>query len=82
LPPGAYHPDSCIILDTAFNILAQNGDHATATLSATKNVVGRNLFEAFPDNPYDSGSMRGRRTLIPAECSENAQDGRHADRPL
>ncbi|MES2294069.1 MAG: hypothetical protein V4527_12280 [Pseudomonadota bacterium] len=49
-------PGMCLILDTAFNILAQNEDHAKATLSVAKNVVGRNLFEAFPDNPYHSGA--------------------------
>jgi hypothetical protein len=49
-------PGMCLILDTAFNILAQNEDHAKATLSIAKNVVGRNLFEAFPDNPYDSNA--------------------------
>ena len=49
-------PGMCLILDAAFNILAQNDDHAKATLSVAKNVVGRNLFEAFPDNPYDSGA--------------------------
>ena len=49
-------PGMCLILDAAFNILAQNDDHARATLSVAKNVVGRNLFEAFPDNPYDSGA--------------------------
>jgi PAS domain-containing protein len=49
-------PGMCLILDTAFNVLAQNEDHAKATLSVAKNVVGRNLFEAFPDNPYDSGA--------------------------
>lgn len=49
-------PGMCLILDAAFNILAQNDDHARATLSVAKNVVGRNLFEAFPDNPYDSNA--------------------------
>ena len=49
-------PGMCLILDTAFNILAQNEDHARATLSIAKNVVGRNLFEAFPDNPNDSAA--------------------------
>jgi PAS domain-containing protein len=49
-------PGMCLILDAAFNILAQNDDHAKATLSVAKNVVGRNLFEAFPDNPYDSNA--------------------------
>ena len=49
-------PGMCLILDAAFNILAQNDDHARATLSIAKNVVGRNLFDAFPDNPYDSNA--------------------------
>ena len=49
-------PGMCLILDAAFNILAQNDDHARATLSIAKNVVGRNLFDAFPDNPYDSSA--------------------------
>lgn len=49
-------PGMCLILDAAFNILAQNDDHAQATLSIAKNVVGRNLFDAFPDNPYDSNA--------------------------
>ena len=49
-------PGMCLILDAAFNILAQNDDHAKATLSIAKNVVGRNLFDAFPDNPYDSNA--------------------------
>jgi PAS domain-containing protein len=49
-------PGMCLVLDTAFNILAQNAEHARTTLSVAKNVVGRNLFEAFPDNPYDSNA--------------------------
>ena len=49
-------PGMCLVLDTAFNILAQNQEHARATLSIAKDVVGRNLFEAFPDNPHDSGA--------------------------
>ena len=49
-------PGMCLVLDAAFNILAQNDDHARATLSIAKNVVGRYLFEAFPDNPNDSNA--------------------------
>ena len=49
-------PGMCLILDPAFNILAQNDDHARATLSIARNVVGRHLFDAFPDNPYDSNA--------------------------
>jgi len=60
-------PGMCLILDTAFNILAQNEDHAKATLSVGKNVVGRNLFDAFPDNPYDgnaNGVASVRQSLL------------------
>ncbi|MEP6829941.1 MAG: PAS domain-containing protein [Rhizomicrobium sp.] len=49
-------PGLCLVVDTAFNILAQNEEHARASMSADKNVVGRYLFDAFPDNPYDSGA--------------------------
>jgi PAS domain-containing protein len=49
-------PGMCLVLDPAFTIIAQNEDHARATLSLAKDVVGRNLFEAFPDNPGDSGA--------------------------
>jgi PAS domain-containing protein len=49
-------PGMCLILDTAFNIVAQNVDHANATLTTGADVVGRYLFEVFPDNPNDSNA--------------------------
>jgi PAS domain-containing protein len=49
-------PGMCLILDPSFTIIAQNQDHAQATLSYAKDVVGKNLFAAFPDNPGDSGA--------------------------
>ena len=49
-------PGMCLILDPSFTIIAQNEEHARATLSIAKNVVGQNLFAAFPDNPGDSGA--------------------------
>ena len=49
-------PGMCLILDTSFRILAQNEEHAQATLTTTKQVLGRELFEIFPDNPGDSGA--------------------------
>ena len=42
-------PGMCLILDTSFNIVAQNEEHARATLTTNKKVVGRWLFEVFPD---------------------------------
>ncbi len=49
-------PGMCLVLDTGFTIIAQNAEHARATLSVAKNVVGQNLFAAFPDNPDHSGA--------------------------
>lgn len=51
-------PGMCVILDASFNIVAQNEDHAKATLTAGMNIVGRWLFEVFPDNP-DNKSANG-----------------------
>jgi PAS domain-containing protein len=49
-------PGMCLILDPDFTILAQNDEHAVATLSTAKNVIGQNLFAIFPDNPDQSGA--------------------------
>ena len=49
-------PGMCLVLDPAFRIVAQNIDHARMTLSAELDVVGKGLFEAFPDNHNDSNA--------------------------
>ena len=49
-------PGMCLVLDPAFTILAQNAEHARATLSEGKNIVGQNLFAVFPDNPNNSAA--------------------------
>ena len=49
-------PGLCLVLDPAFTIMAQNFEHAMVTLSIAKDVVGRNLFDAFPDNPGHSAA--------------------------
>ena len=49
-------PGMCLVLDPGFRILAQNAEHARATLTSSKDVIGRGLFEVFPDNPDDSGA--------------------------
>lgn len=49
-------PGMCLILDASFKIVAQNEEHARGTLTTGMNIVGRGLFEVFPDNPNDSGA--------------------------
>jgi PAS domain-containing protein len=49
-------PGMTLVLDPAFTIIAQNRDHAQATLSIAKDAVGKNLFAVFPDNPGHSAA--------------------------
>lgn len=60
-------PGMCLLLDTTFKIIAQNEEHAKATLTTDKSVIGKRLYEAFPDNPadlYDSGISAVRQSLL------------------
>lgn len=50
-------PGMCLVLDPAFIIVAQNREHARATLTTDKPVVGRFLFDVFPDNPNNSSAV-------------------------
>jgi PAS domain-containing protein len=61
-------PGMCLILDTSFNIIAQNEEHARATLTTSKNVVGRWLFEVFPDKDDSraAGVSLVRQSLVNA----------------
>lgn len=49
--PGLY-----LVLDPSFKIMAANDAYCAATLTARDAIVGRHLFEAFPDNPHDSAA--------------------------
>ena len=49
-------PGLCLLLDPAFIILAQNAEHARASLTEGKEVVGKHLFAVFPDNPNHSAA--------------------------
>ncbi|HXC54608.1 MAG TPA: PAS domain-containing protein [Rhizomicrobium sp.] len=49
--PGLY-----LILDPSFTIVAANDAYCAATLTVREDIVGRHLFEVFPDNPGDSAA--------------------------
>jgi len=49
--PGLY-----LILDPSFTIVAANDAYCAATMTQHDAIVGRHLFEAFPDNPDDSSA--------------------------
>ena len=49
-------PGLCLVLDPAFIIVAQNEEHARATLTEGGRIVGQHVFAAFPDNPDHSAA--------------------------
>jgi hypothetical protein len=70
-------PGMCLVLDPSFTILAQNEEHARATLSVGKDVVGENLFAVFPDNPNHHSAdgvstVRGSLLKVLKTCQPDA----------
>jgi PAS domain-containing protein len=49
--PGLY-----MVLNPSFTIMAANDAYCSATMTARETIVGRHIFEAFPDNPGDSAA--------------------------
>lgn len=54
------HP--CLLLDPSFNIVAANRAYSTIVIRESKDMVGKNVFEAFPDSP-DGSSTQGHALL-------------------
>lgn len=60
-------PAPCLILDTDFNIMWGNDAFFETTMTTLEQTVGHNLFDIFPDNPYDpnaTGVSKLRTSLI------------------
>ena len=55
--PGLY-----LVLDPDFRIVAVNNAYARATKTQRRNILGKGIFEVFPDNPDDPGA-EGVRNL-------------------
>ncbi|WP_342129816.1 EAL domain-containing protein [Hydrogenophaga sp. OTU3427] len=55
--PGLY-----LVLDTGLRIVAVNDAYARATMTRREAIVGKSLFDVFPDNPDDPGN-EGVRNL-------------------
>ena len=70
-------PGMCLVLDPGFTVLAQNEEHARVTLSIAKDVVGKNLFAVFPDNPNHNSAdgvstVRGSLLKVLKTCQADA----------
>ena len=46
-------PDLYLVLDPALTIVAATDKYLRATMTRREEIVGRNIFDAFPDNPDD-----------------------------
>ena len=55
-------PDFYLVLSPAFEIVAVSDSYAKATLTLRENILGKVIFDVFPDNPNDP-SAEGVRNL-------------------
>jgi PAS domain S-box-containing protein len=55
-------PDLYLVLDPTLEIVAVSDAYLAATGTSREEIVGKNLFQVFPDNPHDS-TATGKRNL-------------------
>lgn len=49
-------PTPCLVLDPHFTIVAANTAYLQVTMTESADILGRHLFEVFPDNPEDAAA--------------------------
>jgi PAS domain S-box-containing protein len=49
-------PALCLVLDPDFHIVAASNSYLSATMTQRDQILGRDIFEVFPDNPGDSAA--------------------------
>jgi PAS domain-containing protein len=69
-------PDSYLVLAADFTILAANDIFLRNTLREREHILGRPLFEAFPENPEDAGAtgVRNMRASLERVLATRAPD--------
>jgi PAS domain S-box-containing protein len=60
-------PDLYMVLSPSFKIVAVSNAYLQATLAQRENVIGRGLFEVFPDNPDDPAADGVRNLRLSIE---------------
>jgi ANTAR domain-containing protein/PAS domain-containing protein len=56
-----------VLLDRSFRIRAVNAEYERATLRNSSELIGENIFEAFPDNPHDPRANGNEKLLASFE---------------
>jgi signal transduction histidine kinase/ActR/RegA family two-component response regulator len=60
-------PSLCVVLDPQFRIVAASDSHLRATMTVRTEIMGRDVFDVFPDNPHDpdaTGVTNLRASLV------------------
>ena len=72
-------PNLYLVLDPLFKIVAVNDAYCQATMTNRKTILGRDIFDVFPDNPADlaaTGVSNLRASLERVSAiSPSRQDG-------
>lgn len=55
-------PGLFLILDINFNVIAATDAYLATTLTKREEIVGKNVFDVFPENPKDPNTSRQRLT--------------------
>lgn len=53
-------PGPCLVFDSGWNMVAATDAYLQATLTVRDEIIGRYLFDVFPDNPEDPAEESGR----------------------
>jgi PAS domain S-box-containing protein len=82
-------PDSYLVLDPQLRIVAVTDEYLRATMTRREEIVGRDVFEVFPDNPEDPDATgmgnlaasfdRVRRNLVPDTVAVQKYDIRRPE---
>ena len=72
--PGLY-----LVLDLEYTILAVSDNYLRATMTQREQILGRGIFEVFPDNPDDpqASGVRNLRSLA-GPCTPQRRAGHDA----
>ena len=86
IPETAPHPYLVLRADETFTIVAVNERYLGATGSERSAIVGRGLFEVFPDNPDDrtatgAGDLRTSLERVKRECAVDVMGVQKYDIP-
>ncbi|QJW94004.1 PAS domain-containing hybrid sensor histidine kinase/response regulator [Frigoriglobus tundricola] len=69
-------PGLCLVLDPDLVIVAASDAYLRATMTARERIVGRHIFDAFPDNPDDPAAtgVRNLRASLARVLAHGAAD--------